>query len=355
MENNKICPACQRKNNAIATHCHYCGTSLSEPKFKYTVTTKGVQLTPPDHDSKVPGCQEIAQKLPERSLALLVIGAEEPIIIHNIQSIVLGRGDEAPPGVEFVNLAQLGDLVMGISRQHARIFYEDKKFWLEDMHSTNGSWLNRKRLVAGVPYALAPDDYIWLGPLKMAVCFASGKGLNSESKEAAKVTTIALQPRNAIILPSQPLSPSFLVQHVAPFLQGLADVQQAMDRWRGRTAVPVLIQSIQEKNLTVIVTLNGAAEITSLYHALISVWRDNHFTEFQASSMPETELNALLEELTSHIGQAVDQNLEDATREAWVQAALPGVKTLATSLLEISQISQPKETTTLGLDNLTPP
>ncbi len=355
MDNYKICPACQRINSSIASRCHYCGTSLNEPKIKYAVTTKGVQITPPERESLIPGCKNLRQQLPKGSLALIVAGSDKPIIIHNITSVVLGRGDEPPPGVDFVNLSRLGDLVMGISRQHARISYEDEQFWLEDMHSTNGSWLNRKRLVAGVPYPLSINDNIWLGPLKMAVCFATEKSDTLQTAVPAKEITITLQPRNALVLPQQPLSPEFLVNFVAPFLQSLAQVQQAMDRLRERTAVPIYIRTLKEQNMTTVVTLVGAAEIISIYHALITVWRDRYFAKLQAGSIPDNEQIALTTELAFNIGQVVAPSFKETDVNIWAEQILPAVQQLATSQLEIQQVSPSLDTTAFGLDDLNPP
>jgi pSer/pThr/pTyr-binding forkhead associated (FHA) protein len=43
-----------------------------------------------------------------------------------------------------------GDLVLpedtAVSYSHARLFMEDGTYWVEDLNSTNGTWVNRHRL-----------------------------------------------------------------------------------------------------------------------------------------------------------------------------------------------------------------
>ena len=46
-----------------------------------------------------------------------------------------------------------------VSRRHAKVFFKDEKFFIEDLGSTNGTFLNRgRRLIPGVPQALEDDD-----------------------------------------------------------------------------------------------------------------------------------------------------------------------------------------------------
>jgi len=47
-----------------------------------------------------------------------------------------------------------GDLVFpqdtAVSYSHARLFLEDGTYWVEDLNSTNGTWVNRHRLTRKV-------------------------------------------------------------------------------------------------------------------------------------------------------------------------------------------------------------
>lgn len=51
-----------------------------------------------------------------------------------------------------------------VSRRHARIIYENGKFLIEDLGSTNGTFVNRgRRLLPGTPHNLTDGDEIIVG------------------------------------------------------------------------------------------------------------------------------------------------------------------------------------------------
>lgn len=59
------------------------------------------------------------------------------------------------------------DLVLAhtqISRQHMRLFWQSGGFWVEDLGSTNGVWLNETHLEAYTPVELQEGDVIAAGP-----------------------------------------------------------------------------------------------------------------------------------------------------------------------------------------------
>ena len=348
MDDFEICPACQRKNTSDVTHCIYCGTLLKASIPKHTVTTKGVQITPPGSAPQVAGCAQLQEQLADDSIALLVVGSSEPLIIHHLTSVVFGRG-ESPPGVEFVDLAQISDMVLGISRQHARITRENSAYWLEDMHSTNGTWLNRKRLVPGIPYSLAVNDTIWFGPIKLSVCFKSEQ-IAAEKSRSPKEMTITLYPRNTLALPLQPLSPDYLLNYVAPYLEALAVMQQALDKCRERTAVPIHIRDIHDQHQSIAIHLDDANEIISLVNTFINPWRDEHFNALQASDESESDATELLiKELAELLAQALAPNLPETALTACTQTIIPALHTLAASPLDMAPGNGQKETSTFDV------
>lgn len=54
-----------------------------------------------------------------------------------------------------------------ISRQHLRILWHDDKYFVEDLNSSNGTWLNDERLPARQERELRVGDVIRLGPFLM--------------------------------------------------------------------------------------------------------------------------------------------------------------------------------------------
>ena len=67
---------------------------------------------------------------------------------------ILGRG------------ADTGSNIMtdqGISRRHARIYRNESRYYIEDMDSTNGTFVNDAEILSGYPFALTDGDRIRLG------------------------------------------------------------------------------------------------------------------------------------------------------------------------------------------------
>ncbi|MFN8375287.1 MAG: FHA domain-containing protein [Anaerolineae bacterium] len=51
-----------------------------------------------------------------------------------------------------------------ISRRHMRVLWQDGAFWVEDLNSSNGVWLNNARIEPGVLRTISPGDILRAGP-----------------------------------------------------------------------------------------------------------------------------------------------------------------------------------------------
>lgn len=54
-----------------------------------------------------------------------------------------------------------------VSRHHAEICWEDGRFWLVDLGSTNGTWLDGQRLETGQRYVLRPGACFAVGDFQV--------------------------------------------------------------------------------------------------------------------------------------------------------------------------------------------
>ena len=163
-----LCPECQKQNSIIADTCVYCGASL-ERRRREPISTKELDKGP-ELETRAGLCEEHLKELPSGALALVVIDEDEPIVVPNPESIVLGRiaNIEDIPNVDISLYSNLGH---GISRKHARITKEQGKYMIEDLGSTNGTWVNRQRLMPGKPHELHSGDMVVLGAFPLTVCF----------------------------------------------------------------------------------------------------------------------------------------------------------------------------------------
>lgn len=367
MDKYQVCPTCQRRNAPDVSICAYCNAPLDNGLNQSVPTTKAVPGAPLETKPEASGCASLLPQLAADSLALLVKGMRAPIVLHEVTAVVLGRGD-APPGVSFVDLSEIGDVAMGVSRQHARLTYEDGRFWVEDMHSTNGSWLNQQRLSPGVPYLLACHDTLWLGPVKLLVCLpGSVKSAGPEPDSAfAQPATTASRPEpptpvapapikqvtlTLITLPesgleTQPISPTFLATHVVPYLQGIEGLQQVIETCQEKTAVALQLHSLRTEKGAIILTLSTAPEVAPLLHTLITPWRRHHLSLLFNAGLTQAKKEEQLAKLGQQVIQIVAPQLKQSKQAEQLQAMLPSLFAIATSALEAEADYKVPETVT---------
>jgi hypothetical protein len=83
---------------------------------------------------------------------------------------ILGRQTPAEP-VD-IDLTPFGAAAMGVSRRHAQINRQRDNLIIADLNSSNGSYLNRERLIPGRGYPLRNRAILQLGKLVLRVQFA---------------------------------------------------------------------------------------------------------------------------------------------------------------------------------------
>lgn len=81
--------------------------------------------------------------------------------------IIVGREDPASDVFPDVDLAEHGGDEGGISRRHARIFVQGNQAFIEDLNSTNYTYVNQQVLIPEQPHPLNDGDEIRLGRVKL--------------------------------------------------------------------------------------------------------------------------------------------------------------------------------------------
>jgi pSer/pThr/pTyr-binding forkhead associated (FHA) protein len=178
MSNNIItCPNCSHQNHASEQFCANCGLWLQD--FETRKTFSGMQGT--QIKAKV---QEIAQlresnklQIPElqaSEIALAIDDAPNVLVIHFDQPVLLGRDagsrSDSHPLIDFNDYR---GYVMGVSRKHAMISKQSGEYYLVDLGSSNGTFLNGNRLNSNEPALLESGDRITLGQID--IVFFSAK------------------------------------------------------------------------------------------------------------------------------------------------------------------------------------
>jgi hypothetical protein len=79
--------------------------------------------------------------------------------------VLIGRADPHVVPPPDIDLKPYGAASAGVSRRHARLLCRPEGWLLEDLHSTNGTFVNEARLLPGRPVPLRSGDLVRFGTL----------------------------------------------------------------------------------------------------------------------------------------------------------------------------------------------
>jgi pSer/pThr/pTyr-binding forkhead associated (FHA) protein len=169
-----VCPYCHHRVLEGTLFCPECGASLvPEEAGEGTGHTPEVQ---PEGDRPAPAPPETTSSegrttahIAPTELRLLVLNSGRTIVCPPQEVILIGRSDPAGAIFPEVDLGPDNGYLAGVSRRHARIIRRGNEFYLEDLGSLNGTFLNRDRLTAHLPVPFQDGDEIRLGNLVMRV------------------------------------------------------------------------------------------------------------------------------------------------------------------------------------------
>jgi hypothetical protein len=155
-----ICPTCYWENPPNALECEKCRMSLQR-KGSTKLLSEGV----------LPRYTEAPLiDIPKNTLVIVVSGHhEQPILIPSRRKIFLGRQfpGENPP----IDLTNFGAHELGVSRQHAALTIYGQGYSVEDLASSNGTWLNALQLTPYVRYEVKSGDRLQLGRMTLFLYF----------------------------------------------------------------------------------------------------------------------------------------------------------------------------------------
>jgi FHA domain-containing protein len=166
------CPTCGFDNTFGALVCAKCHTLLVNLQGDQYTTTLPNPLPAPEVDT--PGIRrpiKDTSALSADAVALYIDSAENPMIIDITQQAILGRYTPDAPLRPRVDLTPYSAYERGISRMHAAIRRTPDGLVVEDLASSNGTWINEVQLQPYIPTPLRSGDRIRLGQLEIEVLF----------------------------------------------------------------------------------------------------------------------------------------------------------------------------------------
>ena len=248
MPDPTVCPVCHHKNAYGALICTRCGTPLLQA-VKSSLMTRRV----PTRTEGIGKVQSTVTDLQPDTLAILLEGKLEPILFQRLHKVMLGRTD-TPVGMPLVDLTIYDGLLLGVSRKHATITHESDAYTIEDVGSTNGTWVDNTQIEANKPQPLHDGDEVRLGQLVLHVFFNTAKATDD---------FIYLQKPQ----PDQALTPDDLATLISPYLVALAGAQEAVNSVLNRQTPGVSIQSIEVQKSLIQIQLAGTAELVRFLQA----------------------------------------------------------------------------------------
>jgi hypothetical protein len=177
------CRACGNSNLDTSQYCDECGAKLVNEDIHRTDLSGSRPLTaevpifsgpnatsigspPVKVDGGFPAERDLSPAVSNGGPAFLSIERGEGLGTKfqlAREESVIGRWDADNGIFPDIDLDSI-DNEAKVSRRHARIIARDGKYYLEDLGSTNGTYINRgRRLIPGTPQPLADGDEIIVG------------------------------------------------------------------------------------------------------------------------------------------------------------------------------------------------
>lgn len=162
-----ICTNCQHKNVAGAMFCAECGAQLDGIE---TLTTQAITNEQIANELKQKAPRPDPLSTPTNSwisLHLMDSGKILPLASRN--EFTLGRLSEGQPIMPDIDLTPYQAYASGVSRLHAVVKRDADRVLVMDLGSSNGTYLNGRRLNPHMEESLNHGDIVALGKLKIQI------------------------------------------------------------------------------------------------------------------------------------------------------------------------------------------
>jgi pSer/pThr/pTyr-binding forkhead associated (FHA) protein len=141
------CKECDMENIDGALFCEECGAKL---------------------DTMEP-LEDTAVEMGNGSRIVLTSTDGSRLDIPAKDEVVIGREDPVSEVFPDLDLTGFGGMDSGVSRKHAIIHRMGAEYTIEDLESTNGTYVNKKKIQPHVPQAIKAGDELRFGKLALAV------------------------------------------------------------------------------------------------------------------------------------------------------------------------------------------
>ncbi len=161
-----ICSNCQHDNVAGTLFCVECGAQLDG----VDLTTQSIaQDQIVDDLKKTPSTTDVPSSPANSWLSLHLMDSGKILPLATRNEFTMGRLSEGQPIMPDIDLTPYQAYASGVSRLHAVVKRDAERVVIMDLGSSNGTYLNGRRLNPHTEEMLKHGDVIALGKLKIQV------------------------------------------------------------------------------------------------------------------------------------------------------------------------------------------
>lgn len=165
------CPRCGTENARANQLCENCGYWIEEDDLATLVGTTRVHFRDSLYDHLA--MPDIQLELEEGELALQLVNSGEVFKMEYHQPIVLGRNAVLrEKETVLIDLSPYHAYSLGVSRQHAKIRRVQDEYIINDLGSSNGTFLNKERLAVYKDYLVSNESSVRLGDFLIIFYYA---------------------------------------------------------------------------------------------------------------------------------------------------------------------------------------
>jgi hypothetical protein len=162
-----ICTNCQHKNVTGAMFCAECGAQLDGIDTLITQAITDEEIA--EELSKKPSRPEPTVTPVNSWISLHLMDSGKILPLASRNEFTLGRLSEGQPIMPDIDLTPYQAYASGVSRLHAVVKRDANRVLVMDLGSSNGTYVNGRRINPHVEEPLSHGDIIALGKLKIQV------------------------------------------------------------------------------------------------------------------------------------------------------------------------------------------
>jgi len=163
-----VCSSCNTPNVEGTLFCAECGAYLGDLESNATdpvgikINDWGGDTADNARPSPSPGSGPLA-------INLLIGDKQRVVHVALHKPIHVGRLDPGGNVFPEIDLTADGGVELGVSRRHARILKREQRIFVEDLGSSNGTYVNGQKLAPYFPEVLSDGDELRLGKLPIKI------------------------------------------------------------------------------------------------------------------------------------------------------------------------------------------